>query len=1670
MKKKLKSALSLLLCMIMVFSTVPFATAAQENAGSDSELAYSSADGMGKIVNNLSSESEAKKSEDYCILETKVSGGKATVTYSAVADCKVIVAAFDEDSGRMIGSGNADVTAAESEATVTMDCTLPSEYVLKSYLVSSDLSPLSTEHIDLQYTSAYQEFLEKTPEDYKGDEVVIFDEKQSDFGVLDDDVVAGESSAAMTYTYDEATLTYVFKNATDEVKALKVGDIFYYEYGENTNEFLLFKVKGISVSGSTVTIIEDEDISLEEAFKFIRIDEEADFSQVSVDENELGESLTHASQPQNAPTKAPVRVIDNNEKSAFSDTYTLSYKNGKHVSITGSLGVQLSVEARLYYDVVLFGKDYCEFKTEINMKWEFKVSVTGKIGIDKSKVRIPIPDIPMGPFFLKISIYPVAEFSGSAEFSASLSLKYTVSYDSHTDELKKGQWSDLTPKAEIKEKIEIKIGGGIEFDLSLLKILGVAVSGEGGVKATLALNTGLGLWLDKHHSCAACFDGAVNFFVELKLSIKIKIIPKVLEFNRDALKWSYEKYLFDFYVSVSGNGIKCGKGECPNIEYSVEFTVLDKAGKALEGATVTASTGRCDAHGDGKYDDTSAKTDKNGKVVFYFKKGNHTFTVSKDGETKSESFKIVAVPKTITVKFGDSGMGGGTDLDPNPTPGIIDKLSYEIGNGWVIITDCDTSLSGDIVLPSRIVGNPVVGIVNYAFSDCSSLTSITIPNSVTSIGDYAFYDCINLTSATIPDSVTSIGNYVFWGCSSLTGMVIPESVTSIGYNAFSFCSSLTSITIPDSVIEIGDEAFLGCSSLTRVTIPDNVTSIGYGAFQRCSSLTSIKIPSSVIKIDYNSFGNCTSLTAINVDPKNTEYSSVAGVLFNKDKSELLAYPAGKGTSYLIPSTVTNIGVLAFSGCSSLTSITIPDSVTSIGCDAFYGCKGLTSITIPNSVTSIGIDAFSGCSSLTSIIIPIGVTNIDNYAFYGCKGLTSIAIPDSVTSIGSCAFYACSSLTSIAIPDSVTSIYGSAFEDCSSLKDVYYSGTQEQWKKISIESSNDYLTSATIHYGSSAPAANARAMRAPAAPAAQSTVYTATAQNTVPGELYMLYAFSSDTDLSSLEYVAQLRAESSEVKFRYIPRNLGDLNVVIVGKFGDGSVQEPVEPEYGVERLELISAPAKVEYDYLSSPAVDLDGLRLKAIYSDGTEKEVTAAQGVTASELDTSKLGEQSVQLTYEGASLNITVTVVPRKFRLVWTVDGNETELTVAEGSKITKPADPELEGYDFMGWSPEVPETMPAHDMTFTAVFEVRKYNANLVVDGKLYQTIEYTHGQQSVDLPPVPEKEGYTGKWEDYTLTAGGVTINAVYTVNSYTVKWIVNGKETAESYDFGSKITKPADPELEGYDFMGWSPEVPETMPAHDMTFTAVFEVRKYNANLVVDGKLYQTIEYTHGQQSVDLPPVPEKEGYTGKWEDYTLTAGGVTINAVYTVNSYTVKWIVNGKETAESYDFGSKITKPADPELEGYDFMGWSPEVPETMPAHDLTFTAVFEPIKTKLSINTPSTTTVSYGFTLNLHANVTDLPEGARVAWSMDGSGFELIPSADGMTCGVKSVSKGSATITAKVVDKNGNAVKDANGNEITASQKLTSKAGFFQKLVAFFKKLFGSNMVIPSSLNKLVK
>ena len=281
------------------------------------------------------------------------------------------------------------------------------------------------------------------------------------------------------------------------------------------------------------------------------------------------------------------------------------------------------------------------------------------------------------------------------------------------------------------------------------------------------------------------------------------------------------------------------------------------------------------------------------------------------------------------------------------------------------------------------------------------------------LGDFAFYECSGLTSVTIPSSVTAIGKDAFFRCSGLTNLTIPSGVTAIGKDAFFRCSGLTSLTIPSSVTSIGEFAFSGCSGLTSLTIPSSVTSIGDAAFYGCSGLTSLTIPSSVTEIGRSAFYGCSGLTSLT-----------------------------------IPSSVTEIGIGAFSDCSGLTSLTIPSSVTSIGDAAFEGCSGLTSLTIPSSVTSIGDAAFSGCSGLTSLVIPSSVTSIGESAFKGCSGLTSLSIPSSVTSIGKSALKGCSGLTSIYVyPEKLPELGTEVFTGCNAQNCTVYvpKGTYDDYK-------------------------------------------------------------------------------------------------------------------------------------------------------------------------------------------------------------------------------------------------------------------------------------------------------------------------------------------------------------------------------------------------------------------------------------------------------------------------------------------------------------------------------------------------------------------------------------------------------------------------------------------------
>ncbi len=290
----------------------------------------------------------------------------------------------------------------------------------------------------------------------------------------------------------------------------------------------------------------------------------------------------------------------------------------------------------------------------------------------------------------------------------------------------------------------------------------------------------------------------------------------------------------------------------------------------------------------------------------------------------------------------------------------IDGLWYEVvakaKEAKVIQHKNNVKYNGDIVIPETVVYEgvtySVTSIGDYAFWDCSDLTSVTIPNSVTSIGDRAFWDCSGLKKVIVKDIAAWCGisfsdnplshsHHLYSDENTeITELIIPNSVTSIGEYAFEYCYGLTSVTIGNCVTSIGDAAFCGCSGLTSVTIPNSVTSIGDYAFQNCSSLTSVTIPNSV----------------------------------------------------------TSIGNWAFSYCSGLTSVTIPNSVTYIGDYAFQNCSGLTSVAIGGGVKSIRSGAFANCEELTDVtcyakIIPSTESNVfnDSYIEYATLHVPTGAI-------------------------------------------------------------------------------------------------------------------------------------------------------------------------------------------------------------------------------------------------------------------------------------------------------------------------------------------------------------------------------------------------------------------------------------------------------------------------------------------------------------------------------------------------------------------------------------------------------------------------------------------------------------------------------------------------------
>ena len=402
--------------------------------------------------------------------------------------------------------------------------------------------------------------------------------------------------------------------------------------------------------------------------------------------------------------------------------------------------------------------------------------------------------------------------------------------------------------------------------------------------------------------------------------------------------------------------------------------------------------------------------------------------------------------KQETISYKDHVFSEGNCVDCGCTEGLIYELSTD--GSYYSVIGIDNNDTSEIVIPLIYNGLPVVSIGKKAFDFCSFITNVTLSDGITLIDSYAFKDCTSLTNINFPNSLQKIGTGSFENCVSLENVVFQNPKTEIGLSSFAYCKSLSTVVLPSNITHITGYAFMQCINLENIEIPESVTTIGPYAFSFCR-----KIDSSIITNNITSIGSAAF-----------EYCNFEDITFSNNIVEIGsgAFENNEIEEIYIPKNVEIIGTAPFKGCLGLNKIVVSEE--NIFYDSRNDCnaiietatntliEGCINTIIPDSIVIIGNSAFS-TTSIESIEIPNSVQYIDDYAFKYCFYLSNIEIPDSVISIGQYAFEGCDGMSYITFNTGLKSIGYYAFSDCNSLENVFYTGTEEEWKNIKISQGN-----------------------------------------------------------------------------------------------------------------------------------------------------------------------------------------------------------------------------------------------------------------------------------------------------------------------------------------------------------------------------------------------------------------------------------------------------------------------------------------------------------------------------------------------------------------------------------------------------------------------------------------
>jgi hypothetical protein len=733
---------------------------------------------------------------------------------------------------------------------------------------------------------------------------------------------------------------------------------------------------------------------------------------------------------------------------------------------------------------------------------------------------------------------------------------------------------------------------------------------------------------------------------------------------------------------------------------------------------------------------------------------------------------------------------------------------------------------------------------------------------------------------------------------------------------------------------------------------------------------------------------------------------INGIYYNLDSqtktAEVTKYKSNKYTGdIVIPSTVvynettydvTSIGKDAFWFCEDITSVYIPNSIISIDERAFYSCSGLTSIAIPNGVTSIGRDAFCDCK-MEKITLPATLKTIGEYAFRDFLGKPQVVF--------------CLSLTPPSLSETcLTFNSNSTIYVYQQATDAYKSANS--WNNylyivgLGNEDMDDFIVNG-IHYGDGIN----NYLRC--------GIYNISkigSSNYVMKDFAM---FLSNTHTDDITIVKIEAKDSSTDEVLDRTSTLGELKG---GETKDFSIfiEKDIDPVYEIyytykDRLCLFntSASDKRQYDLTiqstgngkvvcegetaqsGSVSMKLDGGDTYTITI--TPDNGYSIESVTVNNTDvTSQVSDGQYTFTMTG-NTDISVKFKANKYKLVYMVDGSEYKsYDIEYGASITPEAAPTKEGYTFSGWS-DIPTTMPANEVTVSGSFTINKYKLTYMVDGAEYKSYDIEYGA-SITPEAAPTKEGYTfSGWNNLpqTMPANDVTITGTFTVNKYTLTYTVDGV-AYKTYDieYGITITSEAVPTKEGYTFSGWN-NLPQTMPANDVTVSGSFTINKYKLTYMVDGSEYKSYDIEYGA-TITPETYPTKEGYSfSGWSDIptTMPARDVTVTGSFSRGAYTLTYIVDGVTyKTVNYDYGATITPETAPTKEGYTFSGWN-NLPQTMPANDVTVSGTFTINKYKLTYMVDGSEYKSY----DIEYGATITPEATPTKEGYTFSGWSDIPS-----------------------------------------------------------------------------